>query len=100
MRAAVEATELAQSVASQRVFWWVALAFFDALAAKALPGGAGASLLCNRIDQQYRRLVEGSHRDRPATDFHRQGLGLQAGPVARLATSRAHEGPDPAHPGA
>src|SRR3990172_6934687 len=60
MRAAVEATELVQAVASQRVSWWVALAFFDALVAKALPESVDAKRLCNRIDQQFRRLVEGS----------------------------------------
>ena len=60
MRAAVEATELVQAVASQRVFWWVELAFFDALVAKALPESVDAKRLCNRIDQQFRRLVEGS----------------------------------------
>ena len=60
MRAAVEATELVQAAASQRVFWWVALAFFDALVANALREGVDAKRLCYRIDQQFRRLVEGS----------------------------------------
>lgn len=60
MRAAVEATELIQGMNSQRAFWWVALAFFDALAVGTLPADADAKRLCNRIDQQFRRLVEGS----------------------------------------
>jgi chemosensory pili system protein ChpA (sensor histidine kinase/response regulator) len=60
MRAAVEATERAQGATSQRVFWWVALAFFDALVAKAVPADIETKRLCNRIDQQFRRLVEGS----------------------------------------
>ena len=60
MRAAVEATELIQGMNSQRAFWWVALAFFDALVAKALAEDIDAKRLCNRIDQQFRRLVEGS----------------------------------------
>ncbi|OGA27584.1 MAG: hypothetical protein A3I01_03630 [Betaproteobacteria bacterium RIFCSPLOWO2_02_FULL_65_24] len=60
MRAAVEATELVQAMTSQRTFWWVALAFMDALVAKALPEDVDAKRMCNRIEQQFRRLVEGS----------------------------------------
>jgi chemosensory pili system protein ChpA (sensor histidine kinase/response regulator) len=64
MRAAVEAIELLQGLAAQRAFWWVALAFFDALAGGALAGGdegaRGARRLCNRVEQQIRSLSEGS----------------------------------------
>ena len=60
MRAAIEAIEAAQGPASQRAFWWVSLAFFDALAHKALPQDLDAKQLCNRIEQQIKRLAEGT----------------------------------------
>ena len=60
MRAAVEAIEAVQVTNAQRAFWWAAIAFFDALVADALPPDVDAKRLCNRIDQQFRRLVEGS----------------------------------------
>ncbi|HEY6240425.1 MAG TPA: Hpt domain-containing protein [Burkholderiales bacterium] len=60
MRAAIEAIEAAQGPTSQRAFWWVSLAFFDALAHKALPQGLDTKPLCNRIEQQIKRLVEGT----------------------------------------
>ncbi|OFZ88827.1 MAG: hypothetical protein A2V78_09680 [Betaproteobacteria bacterium RBG_16_64_18] len=60
MRAAVEATELVQETSSQRAFWWVALAFMDALVAKALHEHTDAKRMCNRIEQQFRRLLDGS----------------------------------------
>src|SRR5713101_1115590 len=60
MRAAIEAIEAAQGPASQRAFWWVSLAFFDALAHKALPQDLDAKQLCNRIEQQIKRLLEGT----------------------------------------
>lgn len=60
MLSAVEAIEQAQEASSQHAFWWVALAFLDALAAKALPGDIDGKRMCNRIEQQIRRLVEGS----------------------------------------
>ncbi|TMH23626.1 MAG: hybrid sensor histidine kinase/response regulator, partial [Betaproteobacteria bacterium] len=59
MRAAIEAIEAAQGPTSQRAFWWVSLAFFDALAHKALPQDLDAKHLCNRIEQQIKRLLEG-----------------------------------------
>ena len=59
MRAAVEAVEAAQGPGSQRAFWWVSLAFFDALAHKALPQDLDAKQLCNRIEQQIKRMVDG-----------------------------------------
>src|SRR5690606_22788177 len=37
MRVAVAAVEAVQTSPAQRAFWWVALGFFDALAAQALP---------------------------------------------------------------
>src|SRR6266513_237054 len=59
MRTAVEAIEAAQGPGAQRAFWWVSLAFFDALAHKALPLDPDTKQLCNRIEQQIKRLVEG-----------------------------------------
>ncbi|HXZ54873.1 MAG TPA: Hpt domain-containing protein [Burkholderiales bacterium] len=60
MRAAVEAVEALQGPGAQRAFWWVALAFFDALAHEALPEDLDAKQVCNRIEQQIKRLVEGA----------------------------------------
>jgi len=60
MRAAVEAIEAAQGPAGQRAFWWVALAFFDALERNALPPEVDCRRMCNRIEQQIRRRLEGS----------------------------------------
>src|SRR5882672_8806519 len=60
MRAAVEAIESVQGVGAQRAFWWVSLAFFDALAHNALPPDLDTKALCNRIEQQIKRLGEGA----------------------------------------
>src|SRR5258706_472415 len=60
MRAAIETIEAAQGPGAQRAFWWVSLAYFDALAHKALPQDPGTKQLCNRIEQQIKRLVEGT----------------------------------------
>jgi chemosensory pili system protein ChpA (sensor histidine kinase/response regulator) len=60
MRAAVEAIETAQGSSPQRAFWWVSLAFFDALAHDALPPDLDVKPLCSRIEQQIKRLVEGA----------------------------------------
>jgi chemosensory pili system protein ChpA (sensor histidine kinase/response regulator) len=60
MRAAVEAVEALQGPGAQRAFWWVSLAFFDALADGALPEDLDTKQLCNRIEQQIKRLVEGA----------------------------------------
>jgi chemosensory pili system protein ChpA (sensor histidine kinase/response regulator) len=60
MRGAVLAIETSQGQTSQRAFWWIALAFFDALAQKTLPAELDPKRVCNRIEQQIKRLVEGS----------------------------------------
>jgi chemosensory pili system protein ChpA (sensor histidine kinase/response regulator) len=60
MRAAVEAVEATQGPGAQRAFWWVSLALFDALAQSALPPDMDAKQLCNRIEQQIKRLGEGA----------------------------------------
>src|SRR5262252_10683160 len=60
MRAAVEAIEAAQGPGAQRAFWWVSLALFDALAHDGVPRDLDTKPLCNRIEQQIKRLVEGT----------------------------------------
>src|SRR5712671_1890647 len=60
MRAAIETIEAAQGTGAQRAFWWASLALFDAFANKALPQDPGTKQLCNRIEQQIKRLVEGT----------------------------------------
>ena len=60
MRAAVEAIENAQGPSAQRAFWWVSLAFFDALANRALPPELETKQVCNHIEQQIKRLMEGT----------------------------------------
>jgi chemosensory pili system protein ChpA (sensor histidine kinase/response regulator) len=60
MRAAVAAVEGVQAQNAQRAFWWVALGFFDALVAKALPDSPLIARLANRIEQQIKRMSEGS----------------------------------------
>jgi chemosensory pili system protein ChpA (sensor histidine kinase/response regulator) len=97
MRAAVAAVEAAQTNAAARTFWWVALGFFDALFAKAIIDQPLLARLANRIEQQLKRLMEGSAtvaermlrealfavaRARPATEHVR---GVQE--VFRLAAT-------------
>ncbi|MCX7893383.1 MAG: Hpt domain-containing protein, partial [Burkholderiales bacterium] len=60
MRAAVAAVEAAQTAPQSRAFWWAALGFFDALVARALPDDPRIGRLANRIEQQIKRLMEGS----------------------------------------
>src|SRR3989475_6425136 len=60
MPAGIGAIEAAPGPISPRALWWVALAFFDALAHKALPQDLDAKQLCNRIEQQIKRLLEGT----------------------------------------
>ena len=60
MRAAVAAIEAAQATPAHRAFWWVALGFFDAVIAHALPDEPRVQRVCNRIEQQMKRLIEGS----------------------------------------
>ncbi|HSD42988.1 MAG TPA: Hpt domain-containing protein [Burkholderiales bacterium] len=60
MRAAVAAVEAAQTNPASRAFWWVALGFFDALFAKAIADQATVARLANRVEQQLKRLMEGS----------------------------------------
>ena len=60
MREAISAIESAQQLPTQRDFWWVAAAFCDALAHNALPPDLDAKRMCMRIEQQLKRLIEGS----------------------------------------
>lgn len=59
MRSAVAAVEATQGLTSQRAFWWVSLAFFEALAHQAVPLDLNPRQLCNRIEQQMKRMAEG-----------------------------------------
>ena len=59
MRVAVAAVEAVQTNPAQRAFWWVALGFFDALAGRAVPAQPAIQRLCNRIEQQLKRVIEG-----------------------------------------
>src|SRR5712692_4514316 len=95
MRAAIEAIEAAQGPASQRAFWWVSLAFFDALAHKALPQDLDAKQLCNRIEQQIKRLLEG--KPSVAERLMREVLYYVA--RAEPATARVREVQDAYHLG-
>jgi chemosensory pili system protein ChpA (sensor histidine kinase/response regulator) len=60
MRAAVAAVEASQTNPAARTFWWVALGFFDALFAKAIADQPLIARLANRVEQQLKRLMEGS----------------------------------------
>jgi chemosensory pili system protein ChpA (sensor histidine kinase/response regulator) len=60
MRSAVQAIESAQGPTSQRAFWWAALAFFDALAHEGVSVDADVKRLCNRVEQQIKRVMDGS----------------------------------------
>src|SRR5712671_1654692 len=95
MRAAIEAIEAAQGPPSQRAFWWVSLAFFDALAHKALPEDLDAKQLCNRIEQQIKRLGEG--KPSVAERLMREVLYYVA--RAEPATERVREVQDAYHLG-
>ncbi|HKC54092.1 MAG TPA: Hpt domain-containing protein [Burkholderiales bacterium] len=95
MRAAIEAIEAAQGPPSQRAFWWVSLAFFDALAHKALPQDLDAKQLCNRIEQQIKRLGEG--KPSVAERLMREVLYYVA--RAEPATERVREVQDAYHLG-
>ena len=60
MREAVAAIETYQAAPSARAFWWVTLAFVDALSDAKVAGDAAARQLCSSIDAQIRRLLDGS----------------------------------------
>jgi len=57
---AVKRIEETQEAPSARSFWWVASAYLSALAEDGLPQEKAVKQICARIDQQIRRLYEGS----------------------------------------
>jgi chemosensory pili system protein ChpA (sensor histidine kinase/response regulator) len=60
MLAAVDAVEQTQSIPAQRAFWWASGAFIDALAKGDLAPDPGVRQVATHVEQQLRRLVEGS----------------------------------------
>lgn len=60
MHGAVEELERTQRAGAQRAFWWVTLAFLEALNAGALPADLNIKRLCARINLQMRRLLDGT----------------------------------------
>ncbi|MBU1237082.1 MAG: Hpt domain-containing protein [Gammaproteobacteria bacterium] len=60
MRSALAAIESTQAQPAARAFWWVGLAFMDALAAGAIGSDSSVRRICARIDTQMKRLTEGS----------------------------------------
>ncbi|TAK90654.1 MAG: response regulator [Burkholderiaceae bacterium] len=57
---AVESIELTQRAGPQRAFWWVTLAFLDALQNDAVPTDLNVKRLCARINLQMRRILDGT----------------------------------------
>lgn len=60
MRAALHSVEVSQALPINRTFWWTAGGFVEALRLDALSADFNSKQLCGRIDQQMRRLSEGS----------------------------------------
>ena len=60
MLAAVDGIESIQLVPAQRAFWWAAGAFYQALAEDGLAAEPGVKQLGSKIEQQMRRMIEGS----------------------------------------
>ncbi|WP_239003102.1 Hpt domain-containing protein [Dechloromonas sp. TW-R-39-2] len=61
MRQALAGVEALQEAPAARSFWWVGLAFLDALAAPEVAADVSARQLCSHFDAQIRRLLEGSN---------------------------------------
>lgn len=59
MRNAVAVIELRQSQPARRAFWWVAMAFLDALVAAPGQDDPGARQLCERIHTRIAKLILG-----------------------------------------
>jgi len=87
MRAAVDAVESTQTAPAQRAFWWAAGALFDALAHGDLGPESGIKQLSSRVEQQLRRLIEGSPS--VAERVMREVLYWVAGAGERSARARA-----------
>ncbi|MBU0753140.1 MAG: Hpt domain-containing protein [Gammaproteobacteria bacterium] len=60
MRSAVAMIEMTQVQPASRAFWWVAMAFFDALAGGGIEASASIKKLCGRIEAQSRKALQGS----------------------------------------
>ncbi|MDP2793630.1 MAG: Hpt domain-containing protein [Sulfurisoma sp.] len=60
MRLAVAMIEMTQVQPASRAFWWVAMAFFDALAGGGIEADVRVRKLCGRIEAQLRKALEGS----------------------------------------
>jgi chemosensory pili system protein ChpA (sensor histidine kinase/response regulator) len=60
MRDALAAIEQTQTVPALRTFWWSATGLAESLLHKGLDASLNLKQLCGRIDQQIRRLAEGS----------------------------------------
>jgi len=61
MRNSVAVIEFTQSQPAARAFWWITLAFLDALIAGGIPLDPYAKRICARIDTQIAKLLEGSY---------------------------------------
>ena len=60
MRNALAAIEQTQTVPAHHTFWWSATGLIESLLHKGLDTTVNLKQLCGRIDQQIRRLAEGS----------------------------------------
>ncbi len=60
MRDALAAIEQTQSIPAHRTFWWAATGLVESLLHKGLESSINLKQLCGGIDQQIRRLAEGS----------------------------------------
>ncbi len=60
MLAAVDGIESTQLVPAQRAFWWVAGAFYQALATGVLAAEPGVKLVGSKIEQQMRKMTDGA----------------------------------------
>ncbi|BCB25346.1 hypothetical protein SKTS_02320 [Sulfurimicrobium lacus] len=60
MRNALDAIEQTQTIPALHTFWWSATGLVESLLHKGLDTSLNLKQLCGRIDQQIRRLAEGS----------------------------------------
>jgi chemosensory pili system protein ChpA (sensor histidine kinase/response regulator) len=60
MRNSIAIIEALQDQPATRAFWWVTLAYFDALAAGGIADDAATQRLCQRIGAQVRKLLDGA----------------------------------------
>lgn len=60
MQGAIYAVEQSQATPTQRAFWWVVLGVLEGIAAGILPDTLTPKRMLTRVEQQLRRLVEGT----------------------------------------